>query len=234
MKVLYSLLLICVPFFAVAQIDYWQGGLFVGGAAFTGDINPQSTPDPSEVSLSIGLVGRVDVTPKIGFRGGLIYGHLTGDDLNYLSRENRGFRFNTTLIEFTGVMEWEPFASNRYYTNARGNIEMDKLVSPYLFIGVGMGFASLDTDFSRYEGNNAVLEQGIQQDRAQGSSQTAFIVPIGFGLKFDISNKVSLGLEFGGRLAFSDYLDGISQSANPDNNDGYFIAGLNSYYRFFN
>lgn len=234
MKVYISIFLIALPILISAQSNYWQGGLFVGGSAFSGDINPQSTPDPADVSVSIGLIGRVDVTSKIGFRGSVTYANLTGDDANYLSRQVRGFTFNTTLVELAAIGEWEPFGSNRYYTNAKGGVEMDKLVSPYLFAGVGLGFARLDTDFSGYEGNNAEFLQGIQKDRLEGSSKTAFVLPLGVGLKFDITNRVTLGLEFGARLAFSDYLDGISYAGSPENDDVYFLGGLDFYYRFFN
>ena len=224
----------CLPFLVNAQIDYWQGGIFIGGTAFSGDVNPQASPDPTEIDLSFGFVGRVDVTPKLGFRGSLSYARFKGDDINYPERADRGFRFDTKMFEFLGVAEWEPFASNRYYSNARGGVEMDLLVSPYLFVGAGAGFANLDTDFSGYTGNNPVIEQGIFADRSQGSSKVAFVVPFGLGIKFDISSAFTLGLEFGGRLSFSDYLDGISESAGPDRDDLYFISGLIAYYRFTN
>lgn len=234
MKLFLSSMLFCLPLFVTAQMNYWQGGLFTGGSAFSGDVNPQATPDLSDVSLAIGFLGRVDVTSKIGFRGSITYANLTGDDANYPSRVDRGFRFNTSLIELAGVAEWEPFAGNRYYANARGGVEMDKIVSPYLFGGVGLAFARLDTDFSRYEGNNPLIEQGIQEDRSKGSSQTAFVLPVGAGVKFDLSNRLTLGIEFGGRFSFSDYLDGISASASQESDDVYFFGGLNTYYRFFN
>lgn len=234
-SILFSLgLFILFPLFGTAQLNYWQGGIFVGATGFSGDVNPQATPDPSEIDLSFGLVGRVDLTPKIGFRGGFSYSRFMGDDRNYTERQERGFRFDTKMIELIGVAEWEPFASDRYFTNARGGIDMDKLISPYVFVGVGAGFASLNTDFSGYEGNNPEIEQGIFEDRSQGSSKVAFIVPIGVGIKFDISNVLTFGLEVGGRLSFSDYLDGISKSAGPDRDDAYIVGGLVAYYRFFN
>lgn len=234
MKLFLSSLFFCLPLLVAAQTNYWQGGLFLGGAGFSGDVNPQATPDLSEVSLAVGLIAKVDVTPKIGFRGSITYANLVGDDANYPIRMGRGFRFSTTLIELAGVAEWEPFASNRYYANARGGVEMDRIVSPYLFAGVGLGFANLNTDFSQYEGNNPLIEQGIREDRSKGSSKTAFVLPLGGGIKFDLSNRLTIGIEFSGRLSFSDDLDGISASANPDNDDVYLFSGLNTYYRFFN
>jgi len=234
MKQLIITILCCAPFLVSGQTNYWQGGLFVGGSALSSDVNPHATPDFTESSLALGLSGRVNLSPRLGMRVSLSYAGLTGDDANYAIRADRGFRFDTRLIELAAVAEWEPFASNRYYTNARGRIEMDRIVSPYLFAGLGLGLAQLDTDFSRYVGNDPLIEEGIRADRSMGSTQNALIVPVGAGMKFDITSYVTIALELGGRICFSDYLDGISAAAGPNSDDVYFVGGLHLYYRFVN
>ena len=228
------LILFFSPYFLKAQSNYWQGGLFIGGTAFSGDINAQFTPDVSDISLAFGVSGKVDVLPGLGFKGSLNYAKLLGDDANYESRQARGYRFNTTIFELAGVAEWEPFGKNRYYSDARGNLVMDKLISPYLYAGLGIAFGFLETDFSGYEGMNPVLLQGILADRMEGSNQMALVAPLGGGIKVDLSNTISVALDFGVRVSFSDYLDGISESANPDENDSYLFGGINLLYRFFN
>lgn len=234
-KLILGTLFIFIPsIFLKAQIDYWQGGLFIGATAFSGDINPELTPDISDISLAFGISGKVDVLPKLGFKGSLSYAKLLGDDANYEVRESRGYRFNTTVFELAGVAEWEPFGSDRYYSDAGGNLVMDKLISPYLYAGVGLAFANLETDFSGYQGVNPVIAQGILADRMEGSNQMALIVPVGGGIKFDLTNTISLALDVGVRISFTDYLDGISEAANPDRNDSYILGGLNILYRFFN
>ena len=57
-------------------------------------------------------------------------------------------------------------------------------------------------------------------------SKTNLLIPIGAGLAFDVSEKLSLGLEFSSRFPVSDYLDGISESANPDRKDWYSTGGV--------
>jgi len=234
MKVIYTLaclLLLGLPL--RAQTPAWQGGLFAGVANYSGDINPSLTPNFDDTGLSTGLVGSISVSRKFNFRGSLTYAHLTGDDANYQQRENRGFRFTTNLVELSAIAEWEPFGSTRYYADARGNVQMDRLVSPYLFAGFGLAFASLDTDFSRYQGDSEVIRAGIAADRQQGSSKSAITVPMGAGVKFDLTQRFSLALEIGGRFTMSDYLDGISESAGPDQDDLYILSGLIAYYRFY-
>ena len=56
------------------------------------------------------------------------------------------------------------------------------------------------------------------------------VMPIGVGLKMDVSKKMQIGLEAGLRMPFTDYLDGISQAGNPDGNDTYFMSGLSLIY----
>lgn len=227
--------LLILPNVGSAQkADYWQGGVFVGTTAFSGDVNPNATPDLNEISFAFGLSGRVDFTNKLGFKGSLIYGNFKGDDLNYEERQNRAFNFSTNVIEFVGIAEWEPFGADRYYTDADGGVQMDKLISPYLYAGAGLAFATLNTDYSGFTGPSERINTGIRMDRAEGNSKMAFVVPMGFGIKGDVSNHITLALDFGWRLVFSDHLDGISQSGNPDNDDIYFISGLTFYYRFFN
>lgn len=228
-----TLLLAFLPFLATAQIDYWQGGIFIGATAFSGDVNPETTPDVADISLAFGISGKVDVMPKLGFKGSLNYVNLVGDDNNYEVRQVRGFQFNTTVFELAGVAEWEPFGSDRYYSDAGGNVVMDKLISPYVYAGLGLAFVNLETDFSGYQGNNPLIAQGILADRMQGSTSMNVVLPIGVGVKVDLSNTISLALDFGARVSFSDYLDGISESANPDANDAYLLGGLNVLYRFF-
>lgn len=232
MKTLYAtVLLFLLPLLGKAQLDYWQGGVFVGLSAYSGDVNPTASPDLSEASLSFGMVGQAYISSKLGFRGSLIYANLTGDDRNYVQRADRNFRFNTNVFELSMVAEWEPFGSNRYFADARGKVVMDRLVSPYLFTGIAVGLATLDTDFSDYDGNSQTIINGIREDRTIGNSTTFFSIPIGAGVKFDITQKITLALEGSGRISFSDYLDGISAAAGTGN-DLYFTGGLIAYYRF--
>jgi hypothetical protein len=56
---------------------------------------------------------------------------------------------------------------------------------------------------------------------------------MGVGFKIDVSRKVALGLEAGTRLVFTDYIDGVSESANPKERDWYTFAGATLTLRFF-
>lgn len=232
MKARYIVLLyFLLPVVGLSQNIYWQGGLFTGIGNYSGDINPMVTPDMSESGLSVGVVAQTSISSKLGFRASLLYANLQGDDRKYPERDSRNFRFTTNLIELGAMVEWEPFGSNRYYADARGSLVMDKLISPYLFTGIAVGLANLDTDFSDYSGNNLAILDGIREDEAIGNSTTFLAIPIGVGVKMDITQAFTLALEVGGRYSFSDYIDGISAAAG-DSTDLYFASGIILYYRF--
>lgn len=232
MRSLYIVLL-CLLTSAVglSQNTYWQGGIFTGIGNYSGDINPMVTPDLSASGLSVGVIGQAAISSKISFRGSLLYASLQGDDRNYPERDGRNFRFSTNLVELSAMMEWEPFGSNRFFADAKGNLVMDRLISPYLFTGVAVGLAILDTDFSGYSGNALAILDGIREDEAIGNNTSVLAFPIGVGVKFDITQKFTLALETGGRITFSDYIDGIAAAAG-ESKDLYFASGLIFYYRF--
>ena len=51
------------------------------------------------------------------------------------------------------------------------------------------------------------------------------------GLKAGINDKWGVGLEFGLRKPFTDYLDGVSESGNPDKGDWFLIGGASLSYQ---
>ncbi|WP_421795155.1 DUF6089 family protein [Haliscomenobacter sp.] len=212
----------------------WEVGVFAGLAAYSGDVNPTLTSRFKDFTPSIGLTTRTNLSKRFGFRVGLTYLKLKGDDEHYESRESRDFNFNTNLVELGVVGEWEPFGANRFFTDAEGKINMDKLISPYLFAGVGLMGGGLNTDFSNYPGKNEQIIAGIKKDRAYGNSLLSVSLPIGLGLKFDLSEKFTLAVEGSIRGSFTDYLDGISFSASPGAKDIYMNMGIVVYRRFGN
>ena len=212
----------------------WEGGVFAGMAVYSGDINPTLTPRFQDFTPSLGLIARTNISNRIGFRGGITYLRLEGDDDNYESRISRDFDFKTNLVELSILGEWEPLGSNRYYTDAAGNVNLDKLISPYLYAGVGLMGGVLNTNFSNYNGNGEDIKAGIQKDRAYGNSLLGVSIPIGLGIKFDISEGFTFAIEGCVRASFTDYLDGISFAASPNAKDIYMNLGFVVYRRFGN
>ena len=210
----------------------WELGAFVGVSGYSGDVNPTLTPRFQDFTPSLGVIAHTNLSNRLGFRGGITYIKLKGDDDNYPGREVRDFDFSTNLVELSILGEWEPFGSNRYFTDAAGNRNVDRLISPYLFTGVALIGGVLNTNFSNFPGGNEEVKVGILKDRGYGNSLLGVSIPVGIGMKFDIADALTLGVEGCIRASFSDYLDGISFSGSPDAKDIYMNGGIILYYRF--
>lgn len=208
----------------------WEGAILLGGANYSGDINPTFGPRFKDTRPAIGATGRIPVSPKLGVRTNIAFGGLVGDDLDFEERQDRGFRFNSDVLDMSLMVEYEPLGRDRFYANAKGQLEMDRLISPYVLAGIGFSFINTAPDFSRLA--NTGLTSKIAADMRKGSSLVTPIVPIGGGIRWDIDMKYSVAFEIAARLTFSDYVDGISQAAGPDSNDTYLISGFMLYYRF--
>jgi OmpA-OmpF porin, OOP family len=72
----------------------------------------------------------------------------------------------------------------------------------------------------------------ISADKNLEKSTIALSVPVGGGFRFRISDRSTLGIEAYTRMVLSDYLDGVSQSGNPEQND-WFFSGMVSFSHAF-
>ncbi len=209
-----------------ATIRPIQLGLHLGIGNVLGDLTQSDLPNFSSTGFSTGVFAKMPIDPKIGIRAGFTHSKLKGED--YDDASDRGFSFNNNLYEIMLVGEYEPFGRDRFFTDATGEVQMDKLISPYVFLGFGLGLVNLDPDF------NESTEPGVVQDRNQGSNATTLVVPFGVGVRFDLSDLLTLGVETGMRFTTTDYIDGISEAANPDGNDAYVISNVQLLFRLQN
>ena len=194
-----------------------------------GDLVRTTTPTLKETNLAVALAGRYYLTPIWSVRANAAYGKLSGDDANFRMdqfRNSRSVSFESNVIEVALIGEWEPFGEDRYLSNA-GNA---KVLSPYLFAGLGVSFTDPKVDISMFNGSDDLMEL-IEEDIQNSSSIVHLSIPMGFGVKADLSDEIFIGLELGLRYPFSDYLDGISLAGNPNGNDLYMIGGFNIGYK---
>ncbi|MEL6357509.1 MAG: thrombospondin type 3 repeat-containing protein, partial [Bacteroidota bacterium] len=115
--------------------------------------------------------------------------------------------------------EFEPFANKRFAADGT----FKKILSPFLYGGIGYGiWTEPDVDFNGRTG------PGITADQAEVDGGDGTVVfPGGGGLRWYLSPKTSLALDFSVRFTGSDYVDGVSEAANPNEDDVYAFAGLN-------
>lgn len=230
-KLSYTLwiLLLLLPIGLSAQAK-WEGALFVGGANYQGDLVPTIYPYPKETNLAFGMMGRYYFTPQFSTRIGATYGKLSGTDANFKEPgfyEKRRFSFESNLMEAALLLEWEPFGNWRYRNDS---IKFKKIISPYIFAGGAWAISNAEVKFADFKNGEAPPE--VHEDRAISYPHQSMGIPIGAGIKIDMSRNVLLGLEGGTRWTNTDYIDGVSKAANPAIKDWYAFAGATLTVRF--
>lgn len=208
----------------------WSAGLFLGYANYLGDlVEPTFTFD--QANPAFGIFVKNQISHRFGLKGNLNYSNLEGSDLNYERNLSRGSSFETSIVELAIRGEYE-FRKKEYYNQKEGETEFTqsgnykKKIVPYIFLGVGAAFLNPDI---KYGNPNRPLEV---EEMSTDFSNTHLTIPVGLGLRIDLSRKIYLGLEWGQRLTFTDYLDGVSISGDESNNDVYVMGGLSFGMRF--
>jgi len=204
----------------------YEVGILAGGSNAYGDMVDASLIKFDETNLSYGIFFRYTLSPEVNVRLNALRGMLTGTDLDSDELAERGFSFESPITEISLVGEWDILGRQRYAQQGR----FKRTISPYLYAGIGVSLTDVMPDFDTSNGN-AVLAEEVQMDLSSQKS-THIAVPFGLGVKADINEQWALGLEFGMRPVFNDYLDGLSMAANPDKNDWYSVGNLTVGYRF--
>ena len=208
----------------------WSAGLFVGYSNYLGDmVEPTLTLD--EANAAFGIFIKNQLSHRFGLRANLYYGNISGDDANFAPKqEYRGSSFESSVVElaFRGEYDFRRKATSirEGETEFTQSGSYKKKIIPYIFMGVGVAFVDPKVT---YGGKLASKET---EDINSGYSKTHMSIPLGVGLRIDLSRKLYLGLEWGERITFTDYRDGVSISGNKDNNDIYVMGGLTLGMRF--
>jgi hypothetical protein len=126
------------------------------------------------------------------------------ETLNLITKNNRNLNFRSSITEVALLAEFHPFMV-RYYENG------PPLLSPYLLAGIGyFGFRPqgqyndtwIDLQPLRTEG------QGFPEYKDSKPYSTNQVnMPLGVGLRYELSDKFNLRFEFLHRILFTDYLD---------------------------
>jgi hypothetical protein len=206
-----SLLVIFFSSRALAQYTEFGGGL--GMLSYTGDLNPKLRLKGWRPGLN--AFYRMNVNNVVSVRLGLTAGKIRGDDQQAVDilGTNRDYSFDITLIEGSSVFEYYFLDYKHPHTNV--------YFSPYFFAGFGIfrtfGYDEARADFSKLQP----------------------VIPFGVGIKQLVGKRYAVGLEFGLRKTFFDYLDSTSdgditlknyQYGNPESKDWYYFAGFSITY----
>lgn len=174
-------------------------GVLIGGAYYIGDLNPRKQFFLTQPAFG----GFYRFTPnyRYAFRGGINYGTIMGDDSQSSDADQlqRNLNFKSQIIEFNVLAEFN-FLEYR--------ISNDKYkFTTYLFLGLDVFTFKPRAQY----GNFWIDLQPLHTEgQTKGYKLTQVAIPFGIGAKMNVSKKVGIGLEWGPRKTFTDYLDDVS------------------------
>lgn len=194
---------------AFAQLEL---GVKAGAAAYSGDLSPNNFGIfISDANFTGGAYLRYRPTTRFGVRINGNFGKLSGDRETILPNE-RGERitvnqnFETSLSEFNIVAELDLF----YIGDPESNY-----FAPYIFGGVGV--MSFNPQGRNADGELVFLQplrtegQGLDPTRyaATPYELTRTVGIVGGGIRVKFAERFVVGLEIGGRVTGSDYIDDV-------------------------
>lgn len=226
--VLTILLLITVTPGTQAQVNLskWQIGINGGIFVYQGDLSPWDAGSYKTVKPVFGAYISRILNPSFLLRTNVAVGKLHGNEGYYKTpawRPIRSYSFTTPVAEISELLVWNMYGNN-------GN-ELGQRFSPYMFAGAGVSFLKITRDYSKSNFANATNNSFIE-DINHTPPRATLVIPVGLGMEFYLTPKLSLTAETNVRYAFTDYLDGYSLSANPERNDSYHSHTIGLLYRF--
>lgn len=174
-------------------------GVFLGGSYYIGDLNPVGHFKSTKPAA--GLFYRFTPNYRYAFRAGFNYGEIMGDDSqsDNVDQLQRNLNFKSTITEFNIISEFN-------FLEYRISNDKYKFTS-FLFLG-------LDVFRFKPQAQMGNFWIDLQPLKTEGQSKeyklTQLSIPFGIGAKMNVSKQVGLGIEWGPRKTFTDYLDDVS------------------------
>ncbi len=223
-------IVLSTPVFSqVRSLPKYELGLNVGAYLYQGDLTPHRFGSTETIKYGIGISGSRIISRSFSARLLFNIASLEGADSVYTSpeyRKQRNFSFTTPVKELALLFQWNILSSN--YNERR--------FEPYLFAGAGLSFLKIKRDYSRlnraYFGEVSNIYTGLTVDTATALPRTIAVIPVGAGLRYNVSPRLAVNAEASYRLMNNDYLDGFSQSASPKYKDHFSSISIGIAYKF--
>lgn len=198
----------------------------LGGTNFLGELggaNQEGTNFLRDLEINqtrplVSLGMRYKLLQDIAVRTSLSFGYLHGDDLTTLEkyRRYRNLRFRSPLFEWALQLEYSILrerVGHRYNLRRVRGVRGYK-VNTYFFAGIAMFWFNPQ---GKYNGKWYNLQplctegEGIIPTREK-YHRLQVSIPFGIGFKYGLNRRWSVGLEFGPRKTFTDYIDDVSKT----------------------
>lgn len=215
--------MLLTAFSSQSQRRFWEVGIMLGGSNYVGDINNMfnnGVDDSKEwnqfessfnfynIHFLGGLVARYNFNPRVSVRGNLLFSRLSGDDKHFNNERNLNFYSN--IQEFSAIVEYN------FLDYRTGSLQ--HRITPYIFGGIALFHFNPKTEIKDYS-SKETIKINLHDYHTEG--QTFYngkgnyhlwqmSIPFGLGMKFSLNKYICVGLEWGFRKTFTDYIDDIS------------------------
>lgn len=215
------LILFTICFIPSLRAQLYEGGIFLGGSNFIGDVGSTTYIAPNKPA--VGLLLKWNRSPRHSFRASILFSELEGNDSRSDDprRIERNYDFKNSILEFSLGMEFTFLDFDLHST--------DHQMTPYLYTGI-----------STARHKNFYFINSIQT--TENTQSWAYGIPMVLGLKTTtMFDGLILGAEVGVRYTFSDNIDGSLPDAsalenysfgNLNSNDWYVFSGITLTYTF--
>lgn len=213
-----------------AQNNPWELELNLGAYVYQGDLSPQRVGSLKTIRPGIGFSAARWITPLFSVAAVFNWASLKGDEARYSNpeyRSHRAFAFSTSLKELGLHARYFPMGNSAYLP----------LLEPYAFAGISLAFIHTKKDFSRFdtayfgETRAAEILAALATDNAQKTKRSILNFPVGAGLRYALNDNWLLYTEANFRLGGSDFIDGFSQSVNPQLKDHFYSQSVGITYK---
>ena len=220
MKKFFAILALAVIFNSTAKAQYetvqeGEYGFTIGAAHYFGDLNNRAAVNRPKIAL--GVFFRKQFTNYTALRLTAHFAQLGYSDQysqnDYQRRRN--LSFNTNIFEFALRGDFNFF---KYIPT-----DFHYCFTPYATIGVGV--FSYDP-YAYYNGEKIYLRPLNTEGQTFYQGRKAYgtmgvCIPIGFGIKYSVTENLNISLEISHRFTNTDYIDDVSKTyVGADKFDG--------------
>ncbi|CAN5823823.1 hypothetical protein BH11BAC4_BH11BAC4_06120 [soil metagenome] len=212
-----------------ATLPKWEAGINAGAYIYQGDLTIHPIGSVETIRPGFGLSVTRIISSAFSARLMFNMAKIAADESIYNTpkfRQHRNLAFNASVKELGLSVHWNVFGTN--YDNVK--------FQPYVFAGAGVSFVNITRDYSgfnmAYFGPESSVTRGLATDVATAPPKVIAVIPVGGGIRYNISDRLVANIEGTYRLMRTDYLDGFSQAANPNMKDHYSSLTIGIAYKF--
>ena len=198
------LFLVCGVALGLHAQDYrFAIGAGAGISGYLGDVNTSNIF--RKIGFSAGAIFRYNINNRFAVKAMSNVVSLSGDSKyeKHVFPGGEHYAFKSTVIDAAAQFEFN------FLNYGIGSKYLKlKRISPYLALGLGANCALCN-----------------------GSSAFSFQIPMGFGVKFKLKERLNLGAEWSFSKVFGDHIEGLSDLNGITSG---FVMNLNTNNSFFN